>query len=68
MTEQFDLMMEFECGELTREEYLELFSMLVKNGHAWSLQGTYGRHAHSLIEGGYLNKEGDILRYPNEEF
>jgi len=39
----------------------------VKNGHAWSLQGTYGRMAHQLIEAGYLDKQGNITRTFEED-
>lgn len=52
--------MEFEDGSLDTQGTLELFSHLVKTGQAWSLQGSYGRFASSLIEGGYLTPEGDL--------
>jgi hypothetical protein len=35
---------------------------MVKSGTAWSLQGHYGRTASALIEDGWLNREGDILK------
>lgn len=53
----------FENGELNSEEIIRLFSALVKNGMAWSLQGSYGRNAKALIESGYIDSEGNI----NEE-
>jgi hypothetical protein len=37
-----------------------LFSELIKNEMAWSLQGHYGRMASRLIETGILTKDGDI--------
>lgn len=52
--------MEFEDGTLDDQGILELFSHLVKSGQAWSLQGSYGRAARNLIEGGYLTPEGDL--------
>ena len=52
---------DFECEELSFEKTVELFSELIKNGMAWTLQGFYGRTARALIEEGYLNYEGDIL-------
>jgi len=54
--------MAWESGELDDKATLEFFSELVKNGQAWSLQGMYGRFATSLIDAGYLDKEGNILK------
>ena len=45
----------FEQGELGEQEALELFQHLVDNGHAWQLQGSYGRTANDLIEAGLIN-------------
>lgn len=44
----------FECGELDDEGILELFQHLVDNGHAWSLQGSYGRTAQALMDAGHI--------------
>jgi hypothetical protein len=44
----------FEQGELGEQESLELFQHLVDNGHAWQLQGSYGRTANDLIEAGLI--------------
>lgn len=49
-------------GLLNDKKTLELFSELIKTGMAWSLQGSYGRMAVSLIEAGYLDKKGKILK------
>jgi hypothetical protein len=57
-----DQMMEFESGMLNDTEIIELFSDMVKTGTAWSLQGHYGRAANAFIEGGWLDKEGNILK------
>jgi hypothetical protein len=54
--------MDFEGGQLPPNDTLELFSYLVKTGQAWSLQGSYGRTAQSLIDGGLLDKKGNILK------
>ena len=67
MDSEVDLIIAYESGELNEQKTLELFSMLVKNGHAWSLQGTYGRMAHQLIEAGYLDKQGNITRTFEED-
>lgn len=57
-----DQIMEYESGMLSDPETLEMFSEMVRSGTAWSLQGHYGRTANSLIEDGWLNRDGDILK------
>lgn len=54
--------MAYETGELSHSETLKMFAELVRNGMAWTLQGHYGRTAAKLIELGYLNRQGEILR------
>jgi hypothetical protein len=46
--------MKYEDGEMNDDEVIELFQELVDNGMAWRLQGHYGRTAHDLIEGGFI--------------
>ncbi len=56
---KFDLttrIIEFETGEATEEQVIELFQYLVDTGLAWSLQGTYGRTAEALLEAGVITK------------
>ena len=54
-------MMNYEDGNMDTSEVVILFSQLVASGLAWQLQGSYGRQAQSLIDSGYLDKEGNIL-------
>ena len=61
MLDLADDLFAFEAGELEDKGVLELFSRLIKNGMAWTLQGFYGRTAVSLIEDGYLDRNGEIL-------
>lgn len=55
-----DKIMAYESDELTNEQTIELFSELIKNGQAWSLQGNYGLVAMCLIKQGILSKNGFI--------
>jgi len=55
-----DYILEFEGGEISQEDTVELFSHLVETGQCWTLQGMYGRAACSLIEAGVLDKKGKI--------
>lgn len=57
-----DSIMAFEQGDLKGQEVLKLFSHLIKTGMAWSLQGSYGRMAQSLIDRGYLSIKGKIIK------
>jgi hypothetical protein len=70
MSKPFDLVgniVAFESGELSGDGVLALFSHLVKTGLVWTLQGSYGRSAESLIENGYLDNKGTILKeFDNE--
>jgi hypothetical protein len=58
---QIDQIIAYEQGELEEMEVLELFSDLIKTGLAWSLQGSYGRMAVSLIGAGRIARDGTIL-------
>lgn len=60
--EALDDIMAFENGELDEHATLELFSDLVATGQAWGLQGHYGRAAAALIDAGYLDTAGNILK------
>lgn len=60
--EQFDLVgfiISFEDGDLNFDEIVNGFQHLIDTGLAWSLQGTYGRTAQSLIENGYCTAKGE---------
>ena len=42
----------------TEEELFDFFQRLIDSGMAWTLQGSYGRMAISLIEDGHCNLGG----------
>ena len=68
-TKAFDLVgsiIAFETGEASTQETLDLFSDLIKTGQAWTLQGSYGRFAHTLIEQGIIDTDGTILKSADE--
>ena len=60
--ELVDFIMAYEAGELSDKEVIKLFAELIKTKQCWSLQGMYGRMAQSLIDNGYIDKEGNILK------
>jgi len=60
--DRVDLIIAYENGELSDNDTLKLFSILIKDGLVWNLQGSYGRTATTLIDNGYISKEGKILR------
>jgi hypothetical protein len=59
--------MDWEEGNMDAETEVEFFGELVRNGLAWTLQGTYGRTAKRLIDAGYLSSTGEVLEYPDGE-
>jgi len=57
-----DQMMEYECFMLNDSETLNMFAEMIKSGMVWSLQGHYGRTASSLIEDGWIDRNGNLLK------
>ncbi len=49
---------QYETGEASYDEEVDLFQELVDSGLAWSLQGSYGRHAARLIDAGLVEAVG----------
>jgi hypothetical protein len=60
MNDLVDLIIAYETGEANDKQILDLFSKLVKNGQAWSLQGHYGRTAKAMIENELLSVSGEL--------
>lgn len=55
MLTSIDKIMDYENGELSEDEVVELFQELVDTGLAWKLQGSYGRTAKALIDAGLVH-------------
>lgn len=52
---------QYEEGNLDIDETLKLFSILIKTGMIYHLQGHYQRVAMDFIQNGFLSQEGDLL-------
>lgn len=68
MTTTFDVgfIMDFESGEADDAAMLEGFADGIRSGRVWGLQGFYGRTATSLIEAGYITREGELTEKSHE--
>lgn len=66
MNDLVDLIIAYETGEANDKQILNLFSKLVKNGQAWSLQGHYGRTAKAMIENELLSVSGELTSKAKE--
>lgn len=53
--DRVDKIIAFEQGQLNDDEIIDLFQEMIDDGSVWSLQGTYGRAATSLINNGYCH-------------
>ena len=55
MKELTQQIIDYEQGNLTEEQTLDLFQQLVDSGLAWNLQGHYGRTAYALLQEGLIS-------------
>jgi hypothetical protein len=55
-----DKIIAYESGDLNENSIIELFSQLITDGSAWTLQGHYGRTASQLISLGIITRDGTI--------
>jgi len=61
-----DYIINYENGELTDIQTLEMFSEFIKTKLVWGLQGHYGRAASALIEDGFIKANGELTEKANE--
>ena len=52
-----DMIIKYERALLDADEIIALFQELIDTGHAWQLQGHYGREAKRLIDTGFCEKK-----------
>ena len=50
--------MQYEAGETTFQDIIEMFQEMINDGTVWQLQGHYGRTAMALIEAGDCTPTG----------
>lgn len=55
-----DKMLDYENGDLNKEDTVDLFQELVNSGIAWTLQGHYGRAAEVMIEAGIITSKENV--------
>ena len=60
-------MMDYEAGTITWNDTLSLFAFMIREGLMHMFQGSYGRFAHGLIVDGWVNTEGEILKWSEDE-
>ncbi len=56
----------YEQGDLSAEGIVDLFAELIRTGLAWMLQECYGRVARNLIVNGFIDRDGVVLKYPED--
>lgn len=52
-----DDIIDYENGDMDWDRLVDFFQNLIDTGMAWTLQGSYGRMAQSLIDEGYCERK-----------
>jgi hypothetical protein len=60
----FIMAVEEDPSSLSMEEYIDGMAEMVRTNIAFTLQGSWGRAAQALIDGGILDVRGNVLAYP----
>ena len=58
--ELVDQVTKYESGNLNTVEMLNLFGELIKSGRVWKLRSWYRRAAKDLIDGGWIDPQGNL--------
>ena len=64
LNDRVSQIMAFEEGTQHPDDTVEMFAAMVRDGSAWTLQGSYGRTAQALIQQGLISPDGEVLDYP----
>ncbi len=59
--DMIDKIMAFEDGTLNENDTIKFFAELIETGRCWTLQGSYGRVANSLIDANIITPGGKIV-------
>lgn len=62
------LITNYENGEMTIEEVVDFFAVLIGQRVIFHLQGTYQRTASDFVQSGFISPDGQVLKYPEELF
>jgi hypothetical protein len=52
-----DRIIQLESGQMNTDELIKFFQEMIDDGMVWQLQGSYGRMAQALINGGACHEK-----------
>ncbi len=55
---------ELESEEISDHRMMDIMALLIESGEVWKLRGSFGRVATTLIDEGYIDSNGKVLKYP----
>lgn len=60
----FIIAVETDLASLSTEEFMDGMAELIRTGTVFHLQGSWQRAAFSLIDQGFIDRDGAVLHYP----